>query len=392
MIEEGRIFPHRILGLSLIVALAFSAVACNIVWEPRTYAVGLADLNGNGHLDAFVVNGRTDEGGEMNTVWFNDGTGVFTDSGQRLGDDCCNSNSGSGLVLVDLTGSGHIDAVVPVWGGYNELWINDGEGSFKAGPVRMRDELDPRTPSISPTKAVAAGDFTGNGHIDIVFGDAGAITVVAPERQRIEPFIRIWLNEGGGRLVRGPRLGPYAINDLVTGDLNGSGHLDLVVGIRGGSSLILFNDGRGNFLPGPQTFPGTGVNRLALGDLNGNGSLDLTFATTQGVEVWINDGEGQFTRLRNRLGRPNFHSVELADLNGDGRVDVFAAGLSHAEAWLNDGQGGFTALGRLFEYPERYILALGDLNGNGHVDVVGFHFDHPYLVWFNDGEANFGED
>ena len=43
--------------------------------------VALGDVNGDEFLDAFVVNCS----GEPNTVWNNDGTGTFLDSGQRLG-------------------------------------------------------------------------------------------------------------------------------------------------------------------------------------------------------------------------------------------------------------------------------------------------------------------
>ena len=40
----------------------------------------LGDVDGDGDLDAFVANN-----GQSNRVWFNDGSGAFTDGGQVLG-------------------------------------------------------------------------------------------------------------------------------------------------------------------------------------------------------------------------------------------------------------------------------------------------------------------
>ena len=50
--------------------------------------VGLGDLDMDGDLDAFVVtggNGDVNLNQKPDLVWLNDGNGVFTDSGQRLG-------------------------------------------------------------------------------------------------------------------------------------------------------------------------------------------------------------------------------------------------------------------------------------------------------------------
>ena len=44
--------------------------------------VDLGDLDGDGDLVAFVVNGTSS--GQPNKVWLNDGSGNFTDSGQSL--------------------------------------------------------------------------------------------------------------------------------------------------------------------------------------------------------------------------------------------------------------------------------------------------------------------
>ena len=82
--------------------------------------VSLGDLDGDGDLDAFVSNGVVGAGAfTANTVWWNDGTGVFTDSGLRLGSTKSYSSS-----LGDLDGDGDLDVIVGNETGLNEVWWN----------------------------------------------------------------------------------------------------------------------------------------------------------------------------------------------------------------------------------------------------------------------------
>jgi len=91
--------------------------------------VALADVDGDGDLDAFVVNNGA------NWVWLNDGLGNLTDSGQRLG-----RWDSRGVAMGDLDGDGDPDAFVVNGPQPNKVWLNSG-GSAGNAPLFVRNYL-----------------------------------------------------------------------------------------------------------------------------------------------------------------------------------------------------------------------------------------------------------
>ncbi|MBN1922259.1 MAG: VCBS repeat-containing protein [Anaerolineae bacterium] len=124
-------------------------------------AVALGDLNGDGSLDAFIANRL-----QANRVWFNNGEGEFTDSGQALG-----AEPSYGVDLGDLDGDGDLDAFVANYltsenqPAPNTVWLNNGAGVFTvhAQPLGMERSL-----------SVALGDLNGAGALDAFIANGGA--------------------------------------------------------------------------------------------------------------------------------------------------------------------------------------------------------------------------
>ncbi len=92
--------------------------------------IALGDLDGDGDLDAFVANtynSFTNADAEPNKVWVNNGDGTFTDSGQLLGGNAYSED----VSLADLDGDGDLDAYIAnSINQTNKLWLNDGSGNF----------------------------------------------------------------------------------------------------------------------------------------------------------------------------------------------------------------------------------------------------------------------
>ncbi len=86
----------------------------------RGMDITLGDLDGDGDLDAFVTNGDREKSYPA-SVWLNDGTGRFTDSGLRFQTD----GETRGCSLGDLDGDGDLDIFVAnFYNGCNEVWFN----------------------------------------------------------------------------------------------------------------------------------------------------------------------------------------------------------------------------------------------------------------------------
>jgi hypothetical protein len=116
-----------------------------------TYAVALGDVDGDGDLDALFVHGL--ETDDPNTVWLNDGTGAFTDSGQRLG-----SEDTAAVALGDLDGDGDLDAVFGNPEQTDTVWLNN-----KNAPLARDDSFAVPPDSSGNVLAVLANDDDPDG-------------------------------------------------------------------------------------------------------------------------------------------------------------------------------------------------------------------------------------
>ena len=188
------------------------------------------------------------------------------------------------------------------------------------------------------TASVTFVDVDGDADLDVVYANGRHWA------QRNE----VYLNNGAGQFTVGYALGPekattYAVP---TGDLDGDGDADIVVGNDRAENWVYLNDGTGRFTlawaVGPEVEP---TRSAQLYDLDGDGSLDV-LVTNRGAAngFYLNDGTGRFGAKR-AFGDPDGSTIAVAigDLDEDGDPDLVLANRDGQanQILLNDGALGF---------------------------------------------------
>jgi FG-GAP-like repeat/FG-GAP repeat len=128
----------------------------------------------------------------------------------------------------------------------------------RRGPFRPRLEgLEDRClPSFGPAlsfptgiepRAVALGDFNGDGKLDLAVADHFGTTRPGGP---VDGTLSVLPGNGDGTF--GPAVSYPSVthpNDVAVGDLNGDGKLDIVVANEGGTVSVFLGKGDGTFLP-----------------------------------------------------------------------------------------------------------------------------------------------
>jgi len=326
-----------------------------------SFSVRLGDLDGDGNLDAFVGNGF----GEGNRVWLGNGSGNFTDSGQNLG-----NHESRGVSLGDVDGDGDLDAFIANFlGQANRVWLNDGNGNFTDSGQSL---------GSGNSQSVRLGDVDGDGDLDAFVANEGQGN-------------RVWLNDGSGNFTdSGQNLGNYSSQSVRLGDVDGDGDLDAFVANFGKGNRVWLNDGSGNFADSGQTLGDHLSLGVSLGDVDGDGDLDAFVSNrNQGNRVWLNDGSGNFTDSGQSLGDRFSRGASLGDVDGDGDLDAFIANYGVGNrVWLNDSSGSFTDGGQTLGDPISLGVSLGDVDGDGDLDAFVANDFTGNRVWLNRNPAD----
>lgn len=275
----------------------------------KSYSGSLADMTKSGHLDIVLSNDAPDP----KLVLVNDGMGHFKVGGTYGDPKWSTRNAAVG----DLNGDGYPDIAVANRGMTSYVCFNDGKLHFKCNPLRD-------TPSAA---SIIISDVDGDGLND----------VIVPCRDDCQSRVFFNRNLAGEGRPWGPA--KASIRAIAVADLNGDGYPDIAACPKWLGCFVYFNDGKGNFgsgiqfqKPDPLELAGKDDEErmpysMLSADLNGDGHPDLIvgYVDAPGV-VYYNDGTGRtFRACPFGDGKGTIYGMASGDLDGDGRLDIVAA-------------------------------------------------------------------
>jgi hypothetical protein len=234
-------------------------------------------------------------------------------------------------------------------------------------------------------KFVAAGDFNGDGKLDLV-------TV-----NQTDSTVSVLLGNGGGTFqTQLTQVTPGASFYLAVGDFNGDGKLDLAVSSSNTVSVLLGN-GDGTFQTSMFSTTVTSADAIAVGDFNGDGKLDLAVTGTNVVNVLLGNGDGTFQTAVSYATGSSPRSIAVGDFNGDGKLDLAVVnegssnGTNGLSVLLGNGDGTFQTQVNYTTSGNPISVAAGDFNGDGNLDLVVANIGNSTLgVLLGTGAGTFG--
>ena len=332
-------------------------------------SVATGDLNGDGKADLVVANnsapGAAGPGGTGSlTVFLGKGDGSFQ-PGVVYMLDLLGPLS---VAIADLNGDGVSDLIAPTTDqvtipgpGTVTVLLGSGDGTFKNPQTYVTDHAGDFS-----TAYTTAGDFDGDGHMDIAISSSAENTVT------------VLLGKGDGSFRSQSTFGTgNAPLSVVPGDFNGDGQLDLVTpNSTDNSASVLLGNGDGTFQAQGVFSVGSDPTAVATGDFNGDGKADLVTADVYtGASVLMGDGDGTFQQsVPYSTGGFSF-AIAVADFNGDKKADLATANAdtNTISVLLGNGDGTFQTN---MDYPGcgpfdiEGILVAADFNGDGAPDLV----------------------
>ncbi|NBB93140.1 MAG: hypothetical protein GVY32_08235 [Gammaproteobacteria bacterium] len=359
--------------------LAFEDVTEAAGIDARGYGMGAAvgDYDGNGYPDLYILNFGD------NQLWRNDGDGTFTDVTAEVGvNDPRWSVSGS---FADHDGDGLLDLMVVNYADYS---VEDNKVCRASGTSRQ----DYCSPSAYPPAGDSLFRNLGQGRFEDVTASAG-----------------LGDDKGHG-------LG------VISADLDGDGRVDIYVANDGSPNYFWINRGEGRFSDDAM-LAGNAVNSdgaseasmgVDAGDYDDDGDEDifLTHLRRESNTLYRNDGQGWFDDVSNASGlaSPSLpmtgFGTAFVDVDLDGRLDlpvVNGAVTEEPELAAKDdpfpyhqpnqlflgGEGGRFAdrsadAGAAFSRSRSSRgAAFGDLDNDGRVDMVVVNVNAPAEVLLN---------
>ena len=340
-------------------------------------AVRIADLDGDAKPDLLGAAFKADR-----IDWWRNGGGDGTSWTART--IAAGFDGAIAAEAGDFDGDGDLDVVGAASGGHDVAWWENTAGSGLLWTKHLIDGTFLEATFVSPV------DLDRDGDLDVLAAAATADDVAWWENA--DSRGTTWVK----RLVAGNFNGAVA---AAAGDFDGDGDLDLV-GASRHTGMVWWENGDGAgvvWIPHGFFFAPGDVSAVDVADLDRDGDVDILAVSFFGEDViWMENlfGDGSSWQANSiKEGLKGASSVQAVDMDADGDLDVLAAGSYERRVSWWENTAGDASLWAERLAPGRvwgaYDLRGADLDGDGDADLAAATVDPDQIRWWRNRGGQF---
>lgn len=288
-------------------------------------------------------------------------------TGKANATDLTIGNFDGDLILDIATANGSNNTV--------SIFLGNGDGSFRA-PLTITPDINFKNPI-----AITSGDFNKDGFLDLATANGTSDNVA------------IFLSNGKGGFNTAFYVAvDKALTDIVAGDFDINGTIDIAVSSAGGNAplYILSNKGGAVFNVKPLGATGSSARALTANNFDKVGGVDFAVSTDLGIDVFLS--ADAYSKPYSQVVDKYCLGIDSKDINKDGLVDLVVANntKNYVSVMIGNGNGTFDKAVTFIAGTNPVAVLIDDYNNDGYQDIASTSANRINIIQ-GDGKGGFSD-